>query len=133
MKSNVSENGVTGILMKKSNCLIFIQLLMCPSVCSYFLTNIHGLQALLDPFASSYPQPPHTPPHHSLVSRWKTHDWFHLTSKERNTRPSDSFRVGALHNTFNPLAHALDGDRHYRRRGLPSPERILPKCWFTGE
>lgn len=83
MKSNVSENGVPGILRKKSNCLILIQLLMCLSVCSYFLTNIHGLQALLDPFASSYPPPP-TPPYHSSVSRLKTHDWFHLTSKERN-------------------------------------------------
>lgn len=82
MKSNVSENGVTGILMKKSNRLILIQLLMCLSVCSYFLTNIHGLQALLDPFASSSIQPP-TPPHHSSVSRLKTYDWFHLTSKER--------------------------------------------------
>lgn len=66
MKSNVSKNGVTGILMKKTNCLILIQLLMCLSVCSYFLTNIHGLQALLDPFPSFCPQPSH--PYPSLSS-----------------------------------------------------------------
>lgn len=59
---------------------------MCLSVCIIFLLLTHGLQALFNPFPSSYPQPPPPPhPFPSLFSfRLKTHDWFHLTSKERN-------------------------------------------------
>lgn len=57
-------------LMKKLDSFLLIQLLMCLSVCSFFLTNIHGLQVLLRSLLL-LPSHSQTPPTLLQFSYWR--------------------------------------------------------------